>query len=35
MSRLSKIRILLASVLALFVGITLYFQYQSYQDASN
>ncbi len=32
MSRLSKIRILLASVLALVVGITLYFQYQSYQE---
>ena len=32
MSRPRKIRILLASVLALVVGITLYFQYQSYQE---
>lgn len=32
MSRRRKIRILLASVLALVVGITLYFQYQSYQE---
>ena len=32
MSRCRKIRILLASVLALVVGITLYFQYQSYQE---
>ena len=32
MSRPRKIRILLASVLALVVGITLYFQYQSHQE---
>ena len=32
MSRCRKIRILLASVLALVVGITLYFQYQSHQE---
>ena len=32
MSRCRKIRIVLASVLALVVGITLYFQYQSYQE---
>lgn len=32
MSRRRKIRILLASVLALVVGITLYFQYQSHQE---
>ena len=32
MSRRRKIRILIASVLALVVGITLYFQYQSYQE---
>lgn len=32
MSRCRKIRILLASVLALVVGITLYFQYQNHQE---
>ena len=32
MSRCRKIRILLASVLALVVGINLYFQYQSHQE---
>ena len=32
MSRLKKIRILLASALALVVGITLYSQYQSHQE---
>ena len=32
MSRPRKIRILLASVLALVVGITLYFQYQNHQE---
>ena len=32
MSRCRKIRILLASVLALFVGINLYFQYQNHQE---
>ena len=32
MSKCRKIRILLASVLALVVGITLYFQYQNYQE---
>lgn len=32
MSRPRKIRILLASVLALVFGITLYFQYQSHQE---
>ena len=32
MSRYRKIRILLASVLALVVGINLYFQYQSHQE---
>ena len=32
MSRPRKIRILLASVFALVVGITLYFQYQSHQE---
>lgn len=32
MSRFRKIRILLASVLALVVGINLYFQYQSHQE---
>ena len=32
MSRRRKIRILLASVLALVVGINLYFQYQSHQE---
>ena len=32
MSRFRKIRILLASVLALVVGITLYFQHQSHQE---
>lgn len=32
MSRSRKIRILLASVLALVVGINLYFQYQSHQE---
>lgn len=32
MSRRRKIRILLAAVLALVVGITLYFQYQSHQE---
>ena len=32
MSRPRKIRILLASVLALVVGFTLYFQYQNHQE---
>ncbi len=32
MSRCRKIRILLVSVLALVVGINLYFQYQSHQE---
>ena len=32
MSRCRKIRILLASVLALVVGINLYFLYQNYQE---
>ena len=32
MSRCRKIRILLASVLALVVGINLYFQYQNHQE---